>query len=99
MKRISKSAVAVSISALGLLAVGCAGTSMTIPDSYEHLTVEQKSWRDERGVISCKEHAEFPGCSDNPNYGYVYPDDNTAFTIENTPGASEITSGSVDVVR
>ncbi len=99
MNRISKSAVAVSISALGLLAVGCAGTSMTIPDSYEHLTVEQKSWRDERGVISCKEHAKFPGCSDNPNYGYVYPDDNTAFTIENTPGASEITSGSVDIVR
>jgi len=49
-------------------------------------------------VISCKEHVEFPGCSDNPNYGYVYPDDNTAFTIENTPGDSEITSGSVDIV-
>lgn len=52
----------------------------TPPTSYEELTAEQKTWRDPKGVISCKEHPEFPTCAENPAMSYTYPEDNTAFT-------------------
>jgi hypothetical protein len=48
------------------------------------LTPEQRSWRDDNGVISCTGHPSFPTCSTSDpslNTGFVYDDDNAPFTV------------------
>ncbi|EHI39063.1 hypothetical protein OPAG_08319 [Rhodococcus opacus PD630] len=66
------------------------------PTNLEALTAEQQSWRDTEGVIWCKDHTDFPGCADNPDKGYVYPSDNTGFTVRDAFG-DDATRTEIDI--
>ncbi|WP_216892150.1 hypothetical protein [Nocardia alni] len=53
------------------------------PTRLSDLTPEQRSWRDNDGVISCSAHPTFPTCATTPgSVGINYPDDNTPFLVQ-----------------
>ncbi|MGV9679141.1 hypothetical protein ACWDSJ_28000 [Nocardia sp. NPDC003482] len=62
-----------------------------MPQKLSELSAEQKSWRDSDGVIWCSQHPQFPGCDGNPDTGYRYPDDDTAFQAQINNGAKHTT--------
>ncbi|WP_169335955.1 hypothetical protein, partial [Nocardia tenerifensis] len=62
-----------------------------MPQKLSELSAEQKSWRDSDGVIWCSAHPQFPGCADNPDTGYLYPNDDTLYRAQINNGAKQTT--------
>ncbi|NKR28844.1 hypothetical protein GS493_04080 [Rhodococcus hoagii] len=72
------------------------------PQTVEELSPEEKSWRDNQGVISCDEHPDFSLCAaleNSAGRAFKFPNDNTAYTaIRNAGDADDAVNTEIDIM-